>query len=478
MTRRILIAGGGISGLSTAEALSRRSAEAGIPVEVEVLEAADVPGGKVRSSVERGFVLETGPHGFLDREPKMFELIDRLGLRAELIPADTSSARRFIVRAQKLRELPVSPLSFIWSDILPFTAKLRVLMEPFARGRPEGIDESVWGFAARRIGATAADVLVDAMVTGIYGGDPKALSLRSSFPRMHELESKYGGLVRAQLAIARERRQQRQLAAPAPVATPTPKQAPGAPTGTLHSFKKGLGTLTTALADRTTVRLSHPVQALRRSNGRFEVTTPHGVQSADAVVVTTPCAQMADLLEPWGDAATDALREVPYVACHVVIHGFAASAVPHGKLDGFGFLIPGGEGRDVLGSIWASSVFPDHVPGGTVMFRTMLGGARRPDLADASEEELLSLARSELTAFCGLDPKAEPIVQRVIRWQSAIPQYNQGHQGLVDAADGLQSRFPGLFLSGNGLRGVAMLNCVAESERVADTVLKHVARKT
>ena len=470
MSRKVVIVGAGISGLATAEALTRRAEAAGSPVQVEVLEAAAVAGGKIRSSVEQGFVLETGPHGFLDKEPKMFELIDRLGLRDEMIPADLSSARRFIVRAGKMRELPSSPPSFLFSDILPFTGKLRLLMEPFAGGPPEGIDESVWAFASRRIGRQAADVLVDAMVTGIFGGDPKALSLRSAFPRMHELESAHGSLVKAQLAVARERRRQKQLAPGDHVV----KQTAGAPAGTLHSFKRGLGTITSALAERASVHVDHPVTRITKVDDGFEVKTKHGDFGADAVVVTTPTPTIVDFFGGWSADLGRALTEIPYAAVHVVVHAFRADAVPNAKLHGFGFLIPGGEHRGILGSIWASSVFPAHVPTDCIMFRSMVGGFRRPELAAGSDEALLDGVRDELTTFCGLDRQAEPILQRVIRWDDAIPQYTVGHADRVAVANSFQSEHAGVFLSGNGLRGIAMLNCVAEGDRVAEQVLQHL----
>lgn len=481
MSRKVVIVGGGISGLATAEAIARRSAAADSPIQVEVLEAAAVAGGKIRSSVEDGFVIETGPHGFLDKEPKMFDLIDRLGLRDQLIPADVSAARRFVVRACKMRELPSSPPAFFTSDILPFLGKLRVMMEPIARSRPNGVDESVWEFAARRIGRQAADVLVDAMVTGIYGGDPKRLSLQSAFPRMFELESQYGSLVRAQFAVAKERRQQRQLGSGQPV----PKSnGTGAPAGTLHSFKKGLGTLTDALIDRASVHVGQPVEAIALrekqaeggAGGRFEVKTPGGTHVADAVVLTTPCMTTAQLVGPWAEGAASALSGIEYAAVHVVVHAFAADAVTGGRLHGFGFLIPGGEARSVLGSIWASSVFPDHVPENTVMFRTMVGGARRPDLAAADDETLIRHVREELSTFSGLDPAAKPLLERVIRWTEAIPQYTTGHHARVAAVDALQAQMPGLFVSGNGLRGVAMLNCVAEADRTGEQVVKVLTR--
>ena len=45
-------------------------------------------------------------------------------------------------------------------------------------------EESVFDFVSRRIGDEAARVLVDAMVSGIYAGDVRSLSLPATFPKM------------------------------------------------------------------------------------------------------------------------------------------------------------------------------------------------------------------------------------------------------------------------------------------------------
>lgn len=458
MSRTVAIVGGGISGLAVAEAVERKSAESGAPAKAIVLEADAFAGGKIRSAKQDGFVVDLGPHGFLDKEPLMFALIDRLGLRGDLIGANQAAARRYIVRHGRLCEVPGSPPKFLASDVLSWPAKLRVLVEPFARGRPEG-DESVWAFAARRIGKQAADVLVDAMVTGIYGGDPKALSLKSAFPRMAEIEDQYGSLLKAQLSIAKSKKQ-------------LPAQA-GQPTGTMHSFTNGLGTLTTALAARHTVTTGFAAQSIERSD-RFTVRGTGDPIDADAVVLAVPADVTASLLGPHLPAIADTASKVPYAPMAVVVHGFAAEAAP--DLDGFGFLAPHLEARRVLGSIWASSVFPAHVPKGTIMFRTMIGGARNAALAEQGDDALVAYAREELSALCGLAPIAKPIVERVIRWPRAIPQYVVGHQARVDAIDAVEVELPGLFVTGNAYRGVAMLTCVADAERVADRVVAQLAR--
>lgn len=473
--RRVAIVGGGISGLSIAEAVTRKAEAGGQPVEVIVLEADDAPGGKIRSSTEDGFVVETGPHGFLDKEPAVFALTDRLGLGQDLLRADEAAAKRYIVRAGKLRMVPMKPPQFLLSDILPLFAKLRVGMEPFAKSRP-ATEESVWQFAARRIGKTAADVLVDAMVTGIYGGDPKALSLKSAFPRMYELESKYGGLFKAQLAIAKEKKLlAAQAGAPAP---DLPKSAPGQPTGTLHSYRHGLGQLTGGLAERAQVRYGFSAEAIDKA-ATFDMFRVRGTQDAveaDAVVLTPPAFVSAKLLGPHAPEVSRHFEAVPYSDIAVVVHGFDAQEVG-GTLDGFGFLAPHGEGRRILGSIYASSVFPVHVPDGRVMFRTLLGGSRNPEAAQGSDAELLARAKAELAALGCVPDSATPVLQKVIRWEKGIPQYTMGHAERVAAADAVESTIPGLFVSGNGFRGVAMLACVGDAQKVADRVVSYLGKR-
>lgn len=469
--RTVAVIGGGVSGLSAAEAIVRHSEEAGQPTRVIVLEGEAAPGGKIQTRVDDGFVIETGPHGFLDKEPKMFELIDRLGIRDQLVAANTASARRFVVRAGRLRELPGSPLSLVTSDILPLTAKLRAAMEPFMPG-PSVEDESVRDFAARRIGAHAADVLVDAMVTGIYGGDPRRLSLKAAFPRMFELERDHGSLVKAQMAIAKARRAKRQLAA-GEEAAPEPKSnGTGAPVGTLHSFRHGLGTLIDALASRLEVRCQSSVDRIERKDaGGFIVHACGETLHADAVVSTVPAYVTERLLSPLHSGLAETVGKVPYVACSVVVQAFRREDVGR-STDGFGFLIPGGEQRDVLGSIWASTVFPDHSPDGIVMFRSMMGGARRPDLGRASPEVLAEKARAELAHWMAVKPAAEPVLETVIPWTKAIPQYEVGHAARVSAADAVEREVPGFFVGGNAFRGVAVLSCVAEGDAVGKRVLR------
>lgn len=464
---KVAIVGAGISGLATAYYLKKFAAEAGQPMEVLLLEASDAPGGKIRSIAEQRFVVETGPHGFLDKEPEVFKLIDELNLTPELISARAAAAKRYIVRGGKLRQVPGTPQGFLGSDILSFASRLRVGMEPLSDRMPGG-EESVWAFAARRIGEDAANILVDAMVTGIYGGDPKALSLQAAFPRMHELESRYGSLVKAMICLQREKKAKGE----------TVNSPAGAPAGTMHSFRGGLGMLTGHLASRLDVRCRTQVTGFRRlKDSGFRLQADDGVIDADKLVFTVPAPLAGRWIQPHHHALGEAIGSVPYADIAVVVQCYDAKDLrpgytdSFGDLDGFGHLTPDIEMRPVLGSIWASSVFNGHAPFGKLMFRSLVGGARHPERVAKSDETLFDWVKQDLVELVKLKPEAEPIMQHVIRWPAGIPQYNLGHQARVVAADAIESVIPGLYVSGNGFRGLAMLNCVVEAKRLAARVL-------
>ncbi len=464
--KTVAIIGGGISGLSAAHAIRRVAKESGHEVRVIVYESAEKVGGKITTEVSDAFVVESGPHGFLDKEPTAMALVHRLGLQDRLRRADDSSAHRFVLRAGRLRSVPTSPPAFLAGDILPLPGKLRVLFEPLVPKRESREDESVYDFARRRIGRAAADVLVDAMVTGIYGGDPRKLSLPAAFPRMRELEDQYGGLIRAQLQLAKAKRLESGSSRGAPGAA-------GAPGGVIHSFDRGLGVLIDALAQQAgaEIRLQAPADRLERiKDGDFVVTAAGDRQVAHAVVITTPAPVTAALLESFGHAASEAaaqaLRGIEYANVTVVVQGFTATDFGS-KLEGFGFLVPNGEGRQILGSIWASTVFADHAPHGTVMLRTLLGGARHPEYAEGDDETLSARALGELRAIMGVPASTRPIFERIIRWPAGIPQYELGHGARVSAVDRAEAEVSGVFIGGNAVRGVAMVQCVKEAERVA-----------
>ena len=463
MPNRVIVIGGGIAGLAIShEILSRRGRIAG-GLEVLCLEAAPRPGGNIRTERSEGFIAEWGPNGFLDNVPATLDLVRRLGLEDRLLPSDPSAARRFIFRGGKLRELPGGPLSFLLSDVLSLTGKLRLLAEPFEPppDPAEDRDESVFDFAARRIGKEAARVLVGAMVTGVYGGDARKLSLRATFPKMWKMEREHRSLFRAMLRKRKEARASR-----------TRSGGPAGPGGRLTSFRDGLEELIGALA-----RALGPALRLGARAVSLSAHVPEGYQvhladgetlAAEAVVLALPSWAASRLVESLDPPMSKAMAEIPSAPILVAHLGFDQAALG-GAPAGFGFLVPREEGARILGTIWTSSVFPGRAPPGKVLLTTMMGGAHDPPALALDDPQALLEIRGDLRRTMALT--AEPTFQRIFRHEKGIPQYTIGHPARLATIGARLEAHPGLQVAGNSYRGISVNHCVEEAPAIADRIV-------
>ncbi len=495
---QVAVVGGGISGLALGFHLQRRG------IDVQVFESHARAGGNIRSERRSGYLCEWGPNGWLDNEPATARLIEALGIEPQVVQASSVASRRWIVRAGALRALPQRPAQFLTSDALSPRGRARVLLEWAQPPRREDADESVFDFAARRIGREAAEVLVDAMVTGIYAGDSQKLSLECAFPRMREMERRHGGLFRAMQAQRRELRAQRNRnattgghpEAASPRATDGPRQVgpraaggPIGPGGTLTSFVDGMETIVYALVQALGPRLhlgtpvaaiapiANPTPASAASGAtslveaRWRLTLPSGgtFDAAD-VVIASPAWNATSLLRPFDAELASVVASIPSAPVAVVCLGFRAENLQH-LHRGYGFLVPGREKLPILGTLFDSWVFPSRAPEGKVLLRTMIGGARDPGAVEETDTQLTQRALGTLRQLLGL--RGDPEVLGVIRHPRGIPQYPVGHARTLARIDAALQRHRGIQLSGNSYRGIAMNACIKESEAIAARLAQH-----
>jgi oxygen-dependent protoporphyrinogen oxidase len=411
---------------------------------VTLLEAASLPGGTARTVERDGFLLETGPNSVLDRDGAVGTLADSLGLR--LRPASQSAARRALVLGGRLRELPSTPSAWLASDVLPLGAKLRLLLEPFSRRGPIGVDESLGDFARRHLGRTVTATLVDALQTGIWAGDVERLSAASAFPRLVESERVHRSLL---IGAMRGR--------------------PPAARAQLTSLEGGLGALSLAMARAlgASLQLNAPVTALERDGDGWALATPKGTVRAARVVLALPPFEASALVRPFDGGLMEALLAFPSVPVAVVQLGFRPALNPSPQ--GFGFLVPSAEGRDILGTVYASAAFPFRATGDGTLLTVLLGGAHRPELLALDDAGLVQTAQRELSALLGL--ARSPTLTDVFRWPRAIPQYNVGHTQRVEAVHAQAARWPGLWLSGNAYGGAGITDCVKSASALARSLL-------
>jgi oxygen-dependent protoporphyrinogen oxidase len=142
-------------------------------------------------------------------------------------------------------------------------------------------------------------------------------------------------------------------------------------------------------------------------------------------------------------------------------------------LDGFGFLIPRGEGPRILGVLWDSSIYPGRAPSGRALLRAMIGGAHDEGALALDDAALLSVVRKDLALTMGLE--ADPVLVRIFRHPRGIPQYTVGHLDRLARAEARLERLPGVYLAGNSYRGVAINACVAEAGPLAGRILSRLS---
>lgn len=436
---RTVVVGAGISGLTLAWALRAR----GTPV--TLLEASERVGGQIRSWVEDGFVLEAGPNGFLDRDGVVTRLADALGIGDRVRPAAPAGDRRAVFVRGKVRFLPSRPPQLLGSNVLPWWAKLRLLLEPLSRRGPSGVDESLAHFGRRHFGRHVTETLLDAVQTGIFAGDSERLSVRAAFPRLHEMERSHRSLLLAAKAMRRS------------------GQAPR-----LLSFEGGLETLPRALgrALGDTVRVGVQVRALEPAGGGWQVRSAGGGERFERVILAVPPWTAAELLRPVDASVATALEAIHTVPISVVHLGWRGGVEPAPQ--GFGVLVPARERRRVLGVIFVSSAYPFRAPPGGTLLTALVGGAHGAGFAALPDPELVKAVREELDTMLGI--RSAPDLVHVVRWPRAIPQYEVGHHGRMDAIATALRHHPRLLLAGSAYRGPGVADCVKESLAMADGI--------
>jgi oxygen-dependent protoporphyrinogen oxidase len=462
-SRTVLIVGGGIAGLSAAYGLAESAASRDSLPQCTLVEAAPRLGGKILTERVGSFVIEGGPDSFLSQKPWAIELCRRLGLAERVIGTNQDRRKTYVYVKGRLEELPeglalgvptrLGP--FLRSGVLSWKGKLRLGAELLIPRRRERGDESLGAFFRRRLGNEALERIIEPLMTGIYAGDSDSLSIQATFPRFPEMERQTGSIVRALLGSWRRD----QGAGPG-----------GSPFVTLQG---GLSEMVQALTARLSplrVLTGRRVRAVRVNGAprRYEVviegTAPLAV---DALILATPAYDAATLLEPLDDELSALLRGIPYASTATISLGFRQRDFSH-RLDGYGFVVPRIEGRALLAVTWTSSKWSHRAPDDAVLLRAYVGGAGREAVLEQSDDGLVSLVRAELRAMMGITEV--PVLARVYRWPRAMPQYLVGHLERLAAIDERLARWPGLFLTGAGYRGVGIPDCIHDALDTAERV--------
>ncbi len=447
-----IVIGGGLSGLATAHTLARKGKA------VHLLEKSERLGGAVRTEFKEGYLCEAGPNSMLVKSEEVWNFIHELGLESTLVEANAIANKRFLVKNGRMVPLPMSPAGGITTPLYSIGEKFRLLAEPFIpKSKLE--DESVTSFVSRRMGPAFLEYGISALVSGIYAGDPDALSLRHAFGKVWNLEQQYGSLIGGALKLKRERKREGII----------PFKSK------MVSFERGLQELTTALAGHKNLSCSTGAdvrEISRREDGSWQVSVQLGgdlhVLAAPQLVLATPLDAYAQL--PVEAPVRQYLEQIdipPHPPLSTLVLGFDRSQVGH-PLDGFGVLCPRMEKRFSLGAIFSSTLFPGRAPEGKVAMMCFIGGVQQPENGELPTDELVRQTVQDLQPL--LDLQGEPEFVSHNFWPRAIPQYNVGHQFFLDSLESVETNLPGLHLRGNFRGGPGLNDCLENALRFAGDI--------
>ena len=451
--KSVAIIGAGITGLTTAFYIKR----SGVPV--TLYEASDRVGGAIQSIRAEGYMAEFGPNTILETSPKVTQLVIDAGLASRRMDPDPKASARYVVRYNRPIEMPGSPLGFFTTQLFTARAKLAVLREPFVPPRRDGKEESVAEFVVRRLGQEFLDHAIDALVGGVYAGDPYKLSVPHAFPKLGQLEARYGSLIKGQIFGARERKRRGEIAK---------DRAPK------FSFDTGLQALPDTLRERLgeAVRLNTTVTRLTQTPEGWTLDVrERGQQSRaehSAVIYAGTAFNLADMeVQTSMPLRLSTFAEIRYPPVASVVLGFRREDVAH-PCNGFGMLIPRVEGFKILGTIFSSSLFPNRAPAGHLTLTSYVGGERYPDLASLPHEKLFALTCEDLRVLLGV--KGKPTFQHCVFYPRAIPQYNVGYGRYREQMTDIEGKAPGLFFAGHYRDGISLSDTIVSACKVADRV--------
>ena len=466
--RRVLVVGGGITGLACAYEILERARVAGIDIDVTVFEKSARVGGSLVTERRGGFVLDGGPDSWVSAKPHAAELARKLGLGQELMGTTEANRHVYIASGNELFLMPEGMMLGIPTEIGPLArtplfsweAKLRMALEPLipVRHFHGDEDESVGAFLSRRLGDEVTERLAGPLLGGIFAGDPYEISVRAAFPQLVEAEQKYGSLIQAMRA---RRRAQRDISAHPP--------------SLFQSLHGGMARFAEVLTERLAPHLSlgRGITAVTLENGRYAVEMEGGgVERGDDVVLAVPAyvsARAVRSLDAELARSFDLL--MGYVSSATVFLAFRRHDVDH-PLDASGFLVPRSAGKEILAGTWISSKWAHRAPEGHVLMRAFLGGTGRENVLERDDDALVALVLRDLRTLIPIGPS--PLFARVFRFHRASPQPHLGHLGRMRRLRATMARFPGLYAVSNAFEGIGIPDCIRQASNVAAQIVPFV----
>nr|WP_148417145.1 protoporphyrinogen oxidase [Oceanobacillus jeddahense] len=462
-SKKVVIIGGGITGLSAAYHLQKKVKAAKLPIDITLVEGSDRLGGRIHTIKKDGFTIEKGPDSLLARKPAAMALAEELGISDQV--KRNSTGQSFMLIKDRLHKMPkgaymgvpkeVGPL--LRSNSFTLDGKLRGLMDLVKPKKKSTEDESLGHFMRRRFGDQIVDNQIDPLLSGIHSGDLDQMSLQAIYPVFGKMEQEYGSVMKG-------------LSKTMPKPAKNKKAKPAQ--GQFFSFTNGLQTLVNTLeANLDTVEIirGNKVNHIEKKEAGYHLLLDSGeVLTADFVLSAVPHTQVPGMLskhEPLQE-----LYDIPATSTANVVLAFDEKQIKR-DLDGTGFLVTRNSNYRITACTWAHRKWEGTAPEGKALLRCYVGKPGDQDIVKASDETLVDIVLKDLNKV--MKVKGQPLFYEVTRFINARPQYHTGHLELVSrvrtyVADNL----PNLKLIGSSYDGTGLPDCIEHGQKGAELALE------
>ncbi|MGE4232854.1 MAG: NAD(P)/FAD-dependent oxidoreductase [Bacteriovoracia bacterium] len=391
--KNVTIVGAGISGLLSAYYFEKSG------FKVSVIEKKPHVGGLIHTLKTPYGIAEQAAHSILVTDG-MKELCQTI--QVNLLPCATK--KRYILRKNKIKIIPLDSIEFL-------TLLFKATFVKSTDLKSETLDK----FCIRHLGTAALEYLLDPFVTGIFACSPNELSVKAAFPAIIPSEGKT--LVQHFVKSKKS--------------TKTKRPA-------MCSVEYGMQDLVDKLylylKDKVTFYFDKEIREIPKGN----------------TVLCGEAYSMTKLFKT-DSLIAQRLEKIQYAPL-VSVTVFCRKEIFRKEVDGVGVLVPSAEAKETLGVLFNSRSFKNRVSDEKYCsFTVMLGGTRKPEAIEYTDEKILTIIKNELSVFFSghLLDEFEVKHSVISRWKKAIPIYSNL---LLDAWKDIDielSKTPGVMLFGN-----------------------------
>lgn len=457
--KTIVVIGGGITGVTTMFYLNKQLKKENIEARLVLIERNSYLGGKMHSTYEKGYIMETGADSMVARHPGVLALIRDLDFEDQLVYNETgvsfihTNNELHAIPAGSIFGIPMSIESLMASTLVSEEGKKRVLQDAEIPNLEFTKESSIGEFLEYFLGEEIVRKQIAPVLSGVYSGNLYELSLNSTLPYLVDYKNEYGSIMKGFEAnrVKFESNANQKFV----------------------SFKKGLSQLFNRLEEALSeveIYKNRETTSVKKTNTGYEVSFSNGEKlEADLVVMALPNQSVQTLL---GDATLDQyLVKFTNASAITIYLGFDLpdSILP---ADGTGYIVSHNSDLVCDASTWTSRKWKHTSLNGNLLVRLFYKSVnpKYEEIAQMTNEELTKVALKDIKLSLNIDEV--PVVANVTKWINQMPRYDLAHnEALQDVLNIFEHKYPNLWIAGCSYFGVGIGACIDNGKTTAQKIM-------